>query len=192
MAFETPDSDMVEFDAFGRWVQRVFTPQICLDVTYFSRIYEASFVDWKDIEDLAWSPKLNVVYPFVSRSLFYLRCSQLGLFAISSNDESATLFGNATGPDMYAEGCTTVYDVDQEGDYDFEQLERAIVELHTRFGGKSPGVTNVFYTNGLLDTHYAFGITEADSRRQPHSAHVRDIPCKEKREIFLNIYLYHI
>lgn len=182
MAIETPESEFVEFDAFARWVQRVFTPQICLDVTYFSRIYEASFTDWKDIAELAWSPALNVVYPFVSRSLFYLRCSQLGLFAISSNDNKTeateTLFGNATTPDMYAEGCTAVFDVDQEGDFDFEQLESAINELTVRFGGKNPGVTDVIYTNGMLDTHFSFGITEADSRRQPHGAFVRDIPCK--------------
>lgn len=167
------DPNRREFVAFTRWIRHIINKQICLDVAFFSRMYEASFVDWIDITDLAWNKSLNIVYPFVSRPLFYLHCTQLGLFATNMDAES--LFGTLTGREFYRNGCIKVFNLN-EGDYDFEYLTDAVDKLETQFGGKNPAVSNVIYTNGQLDIHYAFGIISMVDR-QP-DVHVWNIPSK--------------
>lgn len=136
-------------------------------------MYEASFVDWEDITDLAWNKSLNIAYPFVSRPLFYLHCTQLGLFATNMDAES--LFGSLTGLELYRSGCIKVFDLNN-GDYYFEFLIEAVDRLEKQFGGKNPGVSNVIYTNGQIDSHFAFGISSMVDR-QP-DVHVRNIPSQ--------------
>lgn len=165
------DPSRREFVAFTRWIRHVINKQICLDVAFFSRMYEASFVNWEDITDLAWNKSLNIAYPFVSRPLFYLHCTQLGLFATNMDAES--LFGTLTGLELYRNGCIKVFNLN-EGDFDFELLAEAVDKLEMQFGGKNPAVKNVIYTIGQLDIHFAFGILSI-ADRQP-DVYVRNIP----------------
>lgn len=172
------DPSRREFVAFTRWMRNIINKQICLDVAFFSRMYEASFVDWEDIQDLAWNQSLNIAYPFVSRPLFYLHCTQLGLFA--TNIDAESLFGNLTGRELYDNGCTKVFNLNK-GDYDFEYLTEAVANLEHQFGGKNPGVSNVIYTNGRLDINFAFGISSTVNR-QP-DVYILNIPREFDAEL---------
>lgn len=178
MATDVPiDTDPCrrEFVAFTRWMRHIINKDICLDVAFFSRMYEASFVAWQDINDLAWNKSLNIVYPFVSRPLFYLHCTQLGLFA--TNIDAESLFGNLTGRELYRNGCMKVFNL-RKGDYDFDILSEAVDRLEKQFGGKNPAVSNVIYTNGMLDIHFAFGIIGGADRQTVDEVYVRNIPRK--------------
>lgn len=133
----------------------MYTNEICLDVSFESRQYEAINENWDYINYLNWVPGLNIAYPFMSRPQLYARCTQLGLFGITAN--ASTIFGTHIGKNLHSNGCGGVF-----GDhgYDFTYLPGAIEALNLRYGGKNPGIQNVVYTNGALDSHFEFGITE--------------------------------
>lgn len=158
-----------EFHRFAQWTRHVFTDYFCLDLSFFSRVSEAQNHDWNDIQELAWGASMHIAYPFVSRSQFFLQCSELGMFPTSVNAESA--FGTTIGQDFYFLGCTEVF----YDEYEFEVLDGAINNLQQVFGGKLPEVSNVVFTNGQLDPYYSFGITEDDPSR---NLTVINIPCE--------------
>lgn len=157
-----------ETDALARWVQHVFTGEFCLDVSFDFRAFEASLTSWEDIFDLSWTQGLSIAYPFISRPLFYLRCTQLGLFPTSVNARSS--FGHAIGQDVWFYGCNEAFGAG----YDYTLLQSAIDQLQFQYGGKNPTITNAIFTNGELDSLYSFGITESDYP----STYVRNIPSK--------------
>lgn len=115
---------------------------------------ETALTDWNDIANLAWADTWDLSYPFVSRPLFYLRCSQLGLFPTSVNARSA--FGTGIGQDLYFRACNDIFG----GEYDYMLLGASVDQINFQFGGKRPNVGNVIFTNGVLDAHFTFGITE--------------------------------
>lgn len=143
------------FENFAAWVRYVFTDETCLDLAFRNQTNHALVEDWDAIAELNWAPGLNVAYPFMSRPQFYLRCTHLGLFGTNVN--AGTIFGNLIAQDLHFAGCRTVFG---EYGYDYLQLRGAIESLNLRYGGKNPGIQNVVYTNGALDTHFEFGITE--------------------------------
>lgn len=157
-------------EAFARWVRHVYTNEICLDLSFYSRTNEAAAESWDDIAMLNWESPLNVAYPMLSRPEFYLRCTQLGLFPTTVN--SVSLFGTTIGQDLYFEGCRDAFN----GDFNFLALSGAVDALNVQFGGRYPAVSNVVYTNGELDMYYNFGIT--DGQNQPPYIPIFNIPRK--------------
>lgn len=163
-------TDVTETEAMARWVRHVFTGEFCLDVSFDFRAFEASLTDWDNIFALSWTQGLSIAYPFISRPLFYLRCTQLGLFPTSVNARSS--FGNAIGQDLWFVGCNAAFG----SGYDYTLLQNAVEQLEFQYGGKNPAVTNAIFTNGELDTQFAFGITESSGDQ---TTHVRNIPSKQ-------------
>lgn len=163
---------ITEADALARWVRHVFTGEFCLDVSFDFRAFETSLTSWDDIFGLSWTQNLSISYPFVSRPLFYLRCTQLGLFPTSVNARSS--FGNAVGQDMWYEGCKAAFGAG----YNYSLLQSSIDQLAFQYGGKNPTITNAIFTNGELDTQFGFGITETP---EDLSMYVRNIPSKQNR-----------
>lgn len=148
-----------EFLAFAQWVRETYrSDEVCLDVSFFGNAYEASLAQWDEIAQLAWNETMDFTYPFVSRPLFYLRCTQLALFPTSVNAES--VFGNSIGQDLYFHGCSEVFGPD----YDYMLLAETVNRINFQFGGKQPNVSKVILTNGVLDGHFDFGITAGDYR----------------------------
>lgn len=43
--------------------------------------------------------------------------------------------------------------------FDYDQLKQAVKDYNNNYGGKLPHITNAVFSNGLLDSDYAFGIT---------------------------------
>lgn len=95
----------------------------------------------------------------MSRPQIYLRCTQLGLFGTTVNAVSP--FGTQIGQDFHFFGCNLVF---EDTDYDYMKIQEEIDVLTHRYGGKNPGISNVVYTNGALDTHFDFGITDVEVR----------------------------
>lgn len=166
---------ITETEALARWVRHVFFGEFCLDVSFNFRAIEVSRTSWEDIFDLSWTQGLSIAYPFISRPLFYLRCTQLGLFPTSVNARSS--FGNTVGQDMWFHGCSNAFGAD----YDYSLLQHAIDQLHFQYGGKHPTITNAIFTNGELDSQFAFGITESSDDL---SIYVENISSKQNRLYF--------
>lgn len=131
---------------------------------------------------LNWGETNYQVYPFISRPLFYLHCTQIGMFPTGVNARS--LFGTAVGQDMYFYGCTEAF-----GDgYDYMLLADNVEQLRLQYGGKNPAITNAIFTNGELDTHFAFGVT---ANNEESGMFVRTIPGKYfVFFMFIEIYLF--
>lgn len=149
----------------------MYTEDICLDVNYLSRLYEVQLEEWSYIDNLNWAHNLNVAYPFMSRPQTFLRCTQLGLFGTTVNADS--IFGTTIAQDFHFRGCQAAFEA---GNYNFTQLSGAIESLNLRHGGKNPGVSNVVYTNGVMDIYFAFGVTE--EQIGANNVHVINIPCE--------------
>lgn len=149
-------NDSNEFRAFAKWVRDTYrTAEHCLNVSFFARVAETSLTEWHEVAALAWARSNNdLSYPFVSRPAFYLRCTQLGLFSTSVNAES--IFGTGIGQDLYFRGCNDIFGAD----FDYMLLADSVKRLNFQFGGKVPNVNGIIFTNGKLDAHFAFGITE--------------------------------
>lgn len=169
-------NDENEFLAFAQWVRETYrSDEFCLDVSFFGNAYEGSMTEWHEITELAWSEGLDMTYPFVSRPLFYLRCTQLALFPTSVNAISS--FGHSIGQDLYFEGCSEVFGPE----YDYMLLAEAVNRVNFQFGGKQPNVSKVILTNGILDGHFDFGITSGDY--EGDDSIVRNIAGKIQRKV---------
>lgn len=154
---------------FAQWMRRVYTGENCLDISYFTHAWQSSITSWPDIAYLNWGETNIQVYPFVSRPLFYLHCTQIGMFPTSVNARSS--FSTAVGQDTYFFGCNEAF-----GDgYDYMLLADNVERLNFQYGGKNPAVSNVLFTNGELDTNFAFGVTV---NNEELGMFVRNIPGK--------------
>lgn len=112
------------FESLGRWIEHVFTPSICLDLSFESRVFESSyFTNWSDISWLAWEP-LNVAYPSVSRSQIYLSCTELGLFPTNVNADS--IFGRSVAQDFYFHGCSEIF---EDTEYEKRKFSKTTIQF---------------------------------------------------------------
>lgn len=162
-------TDVTEFEAFARWIRHVYTEENCLDVSYYTHAWQSSITSWQEVAELNWGETNIQVYPFVSRPLFYLLCTQIGMFPTGVSARS--LFGTSVGQDMYFHGCNEAF-----GDgYDYMLLADSVEQLKLQYGGKNPAVSNVLFTNGELDTNFAFGVTDNNNES---GMFVHNIPGK--------------
>lgn len=160
LAQQDAAEDSAQFEAYARWVRHVFTDELCLDVSYFSRVEEAQNPDWEFIRQLAWTEDdANLAYPVPSRPNLFWRCTQLGMFGTTAN--ANTLFGNTIGQDMFFRFCEAAFGLD----YDYLHLAGAVENLNVQFGGNRPAVHDVLYTNGELDPQRQFGVHDVTGVR---------------------------
>lgn len=145
--------DFPEFEAYAKWVKKVFTADYCLDASFKSRVNESSNIVWQDIASLNWQDTgVNVAYPVPSRPTLYWQCTQLGQFGTTVNVD--TLFGHSIGQDLYLKFCRSIFGPE----YRYEHLGRAVDDLYRQFGGTLPTIHDVIFTNGELDPALRSGI----------------------------------
>lgn len=85
------------------------------------------------------------------RQATYTQCTQTGLFQIT---DSVTWLPNRVPLSYYQRRCEDALGAG----YRFEELERANAALQRRYGAQHQHVTNVLYTNGMIDTWFNNGI----------------------------------
>lgn len=149
-----------EMDAYIAWFRTLYSAESCLNVNINSRANEASVEDWSYIQNLNWNPT-NLGAPYASRPGLWLICTQLGGWATTVNAQS--FFQHAIGQDTFFRFCQSAFN-----DYDYSHLAGAVAAINRRFGGSDPSISNIVYSNALLDPWVSFGVHEEQRTENTH------------------------
>ncbi|XP_055611698.1 putative serine protease F56F10.1 [Uranotaenia lowii] len=131
----TGSNATTSLDALANWFNENFAePSGCA----ISRLEDLA--EW--FRDDGWNDFL--VRTGLRQSL-YLECTEFGWFRTASSDNQP--FGSRIDLDIYAEMCRQVF-----GDwFSVDSMRSAVVRTNNRYGGDSPAVRNVHYSNGAED-----------------------------------------
>lgn len=160
------------------------------DLVELARFFRAHLEDDEDVCHPDY-PNLVAIYsvPLVSdsRSWFYQTCSEFGWYQTSESEFHP--FGASFPVDLYFQMCRDVFD----GRFGANATRAAIDRTNVIFGGWNLDVSNVYFTNGLLDPWRAMGIQEDLNESSPadvipgasHCADLASISSRDEPEMRL-------
>jgi len=142
---EAIDTDAPALNAWADWVAQTFLDDIeCFDFGYYSRVELASRVEWDQPGTISGM-----------RQWYYYKCTQVGLWETTSNYNE--IFPHHVRDTYHYYLCNTVLGPA----FDAALLYDNTNALRVLYGALNPRVTNVIYTNGLMDNWFPRGMQDS-------------------------------
>ncbi|CAH2102188.1 unnamed protein product [Euphydryas editha] len=112
----------------------------------------------------------------------YQTCTEFGYFQTTSSKSQP--FTNNIGLNFYIEMCSVLFGTD----FDEKRVDSGIRDTNVFYGGRTPNVTKVVFTNGDLDPWSTLGVLEDLSYNAPavvipRSSHCRDLFSNRENDI---------
>jgi len=126
------------------WIQRTFLGIECFQFGYYERVELARNTEWNQ-------PGTDNGI----RQWYYYKCTQLGLWETTS--PASDLFPHHVRDTYHYYMCNDVLGEN----FDAALLFDSVAALRILYGDLSPGVTNVVFTNGLMDMWFPRGVQES-------------------------------
>ncbi|XP_047028735.1 putative serine protease K12H4.7 [Helicoverpa zea] len=104
-----------------------------------------------DCFDFDYNEHIKAVHP-KHRSWYYQTCTEFGYF--QTVESNKTMFGNILPVDYYYKNCKDLYGVE----FDEERVKQGVIKTNKIYGGLTPNVTNVVFTNGDMDPWHRISV----------------------------------
>uniref|UniRef100_A0A336N030 CSON003791 protein n=1 Tax=Culicoides sonorensis TaxID=179676 RepID=A0A336N030_CULSO len=133
--------------AFAAWIRSQWG-SYCFGYRYEDTLYYYKDTQW-GAPSAVW------------RQWYYQTCVDFGYYQTSGSPNQP--FGKSFPVELYIQMCTDAYD----SSLTREVIERKIAETNAKYGALSPGVTNVYFTQGDIDPWSSIGIKETQNEAAP-------------------------